>query len=210
MTNGTDEIGLLVTLPNKTIQIKQNRVYKKLHSLDLLEKRLEVFREAFRKKYYCDYIAVHLFNKNNDIFFSNVPHDAWHNYYWQHHMNGCNSLKMSSQLTKGKNGFLFFFDYGNNRALSVRSEIVGEAKDGFTIMFHNDVNGNKIQFSVTFQDSKGISSFDSSSFKQFLTDLKKAETVIDDFIEYFDTHGSLENNKELATFVNNQKYFVPI
>lgn len=200
---------LMINTKNKTIKIDRSRIYKKLHASDLLEKRLEEVRSIMKKKYDCDYLGIHLFNQKTDLFFSNIPHDIWHDYYWAHYMQGCPTLKMSSQLKRGENGFLFFFDY-NNGGLEVRTSIINEQKEGFTIMFHNDISGNKMQFTLTFKDNKSISSFDANSFRSLIMDLKKLESVIDDFIEYFDKTGEIKDSIEMSDFIRKKNYVLSL
>lgn len=194
---------------NESLFIDNAGIYNQLHQCQLLEKRLENIRGIFYKKYSCDYLAIHFFNKNNDIFLSNLAHDNWHKKYWKTYINNCLSLQISSNLKQGQNGFLFFFDLTKG-ANDTRAEIVGEKKEGFSVMFYNSTNGNKVQFCLTFKDGKNIDTLSKVVLQNLLEDLKKSQEIIDDFMEYFKNHGELNDSSQLSNFIEKRNYLLKI
>ena len=191
-------------------QFNKINIYNNIHSFSSFEGNKDKLLERLREKYNIDYLGIHAIDFKGEYLYSTRGHDGWHNFFWKtNRIEKCKAVKTLLDSKNVKSGLMFFNSYLNEDLLDIRAEIVGERKSGFSLLFQNLKNENKIMFCLTFKDYISLDNLNRNVLLELIDDMYKSTSLIDPFLFWFKKIGNLNYTNELEKEIERSKFIVP-
>lgn len=191
------------------LDFKDKNIFQELHTSQLLDRRLEKLKSALLKKYGVDYLSVQVVDKTTDYYFRNFGHDKWHEYCWDLNLlSVCPALPKTKKLSQDENYISFFLNFRTKRGTDLRADIIGELKEGSSILFYNEKTGNKVQFCITFIKGISINTLNKKIFFSLMNDLYSARHILDPFMDYFKTYKVIIDSPELILMEKQSPFII--
>lgn len=188
------------------LDFNDKRILKNPRTIPELEEVVSQLKQEMYRKYYIDYLGIHIIDRESKYMISRLDHERWHDFYWQDEkIKSCPAIEQLSVLDKNQQIILFFQTYQTRMLYEARGEIIGKITPGCSILLGDRTSGNRIQFCITFKDDKSIDKLNASILMNLISDLNQVKTILNPFMEYFTQVGNMEYTETLKEFVNKKR-----
>jgi hypothetical protein len=200
---------IIVNKYNLVIDVKN--IFFDIDKSPLLRKRIEDIRNILKKKYNLKSIQVCATNKEGTHIISSLENKLWHEFLWTSTLMGSQMSNFTEKMTK------FFHlkpgaavvDYAgvvDNSGVRVSSYLLGIKLEGYHFAFHNANTNNRIYFVVAFENIN-MNDIKYDIYASLVRDLMELENLLDSFLEYFKTYGTIDDSIILQNMLNQDKQF---
>ena len=203
-----------------SLRINVEKMFMKLHTSILYDKRLETIKKMYMKKYDIEAMAMFVTDEDNKHTLFQQHTDSWSEYNRVSFFSGLKYNLFFSEVGK-KNMKKFFtldsiegegIDYGTITDASsniLSAYIVGKKLHGYAFYIYNELNKNKVVYMIAFKN-KTIEDIDYSTYVSLIEDLRKTKGALDVFLRYYQMYGVLDNSPLLEAMVAQDKFDIKI
>jgi hypothetical protein len=201
---------------DNSIRVNTDKMFMKLHTSVLYDKRLEMLKKMFIKKYDIDTMSMFVTDEDNKHTLFQQHTDSWNEYNRISFFSGLKYNLFFQDI--GKKTLAKFFglkskegegvDYAtitDSSSKSLSADIIGRRLQGYVFYFYNELNGNKIAYILAFKN-KTIEDIDYTTYVNLINDFRKTQTALDVFLRYYQMYGVIDNSPLLEAMVAQDKF----
>jgi hypothetical protein len=199
-----------------SIRINVDKMFMKLHTSILYDKRLELIKKMFIKKYDLDTMSMFVTDAENKHFLLQHHTDSWNEYNRISFFSGLKynsfyqeigqkTLNKLCNLNSSEGEGVEYATITDKSSKGLSADIIGRKLHGYGFFFYNPLNGNKITYIISFKN-KTIEDINYSTYVSLVNDLRKNQQALDVFLRYYQMYQVIDNSPLLEAMVANDGF----